>query len=1062
MARLAQVAIGGPVQSVPDSPWGFPDIESRDLAETIFGSLYQYIPKKGVSSKEDAVVSPWNYQYIKNGFEFIVNSFAWPVPGGATFGTARPDPSIGNLQVTDVMMYCDLSRFSKDTDPTTIFNKGYYVSTIDKSDRISEEDYAACGSKPSLKLMDAAITQPAGSGLRYPIIQFCPWYLNMLTHAIPPDVNNPNHNLALQKIVDNNLGNLGAYGWRNIYPLGRQPALAYLNADSWAYFGLAAQQLTQGRRITTSGNISPIRPNVHIDLSGSLPNTVLVDAPAQTLKIRELNLTIPGDIVKAHRGTLERNATGTALISSQTVSTKISLYNRGLGLLTPLVTATQSASAKLSSNAYPTASLGTGSQMSFPFSPSWKNSTRSTIALGTGFSASYKPSYAWPSNLTTFFGSNTVSSSSGLPLLSTFRTSATQLHLSSSFNTKLSSNSVRISSTSGSVQSSSLTSSSFVSATTSLDLPGNFTRSKYTSSATDSSRTSERGYLSGYTLTSTQPGGFVTVIKSSTLVVSTSDVSLSLCIATDEVNRPWCALSTGPAPTATFTIPIPWTGYNPISTQNILSLFTASTFYIPSITNLNSFPTLIVKNPNPKSNDDIKIPFVKVTIPKGPCEPLPKVHHGGLLGAVFNIASDIVDGTLDEACHLVFPILKGVKLPLPGWLTLDIYPSQERFPDNPDDEKSSMTSSSTTSLSSSSSSSCSASAAQTCNISCAVSGTVTQKCTSVCSTITTCSGTATTSSTISSADITETPTAYEHSVPWDYISIQEAIQSELSEALAAASTIMDTSSYVSSLCTTGYSSSLVINGSHTTFNSPFSSRSFPTSPGIISTLAGSTGLRLSSSIPMITPSGASSTDSISASLFSNSSVSSKITIVSSPSFKASASSRITSSSAPITSSISSSPHSKTIRPSTHVASSTTSAVEAVTPTNIFQMGFWHQTDENESSVGNLWFMYVDKLADINMNRVDLCQVKGRVSLQDKNITSTDPLPDPIPYPQGVFYLPTDGAGKGCYYKGDRSAAGIVFCPDKPAVSCQGNVGTAPTICDSFTCIYSMVFCGLEN
>lgn len=131
-----------------------------------------------------------------------MNSFAWPVPGGATFGTARPDPSIGNLQVTDVviayfmhdvieifltditnaqMMYCDLSRFSKDTDPTTIFNKGYYVSTIDKSDRISEEDYAACGSKPSLKLMDAAITQAAGSGLRYPIIQFCPWYLNMVS-----------------------------------------------------------------------------------------------------------------------------------------------------------------------------------------------------------------------------------------------------------------------------------------------------------------------------------------------------------------------------------------------------------------------------------------------------------------------------------------------------------------------------------------------------------------------------------------------------------------------------------------------------------------------------------------------------------------------------------------------------------------------------------------------------------------------------------------------------------------------------------------------------------------
>ncbi|KAI9647649.1 hypothetical protein NHQ30_004034 [Ciborinia camelliae] len=171
MAQLAQVAIGGPIQDIPDSPWGFPDTESRDLAGRIFGSLYRYAPMN----------APWNYQYIKNGLEYILNNFAWPVPGGAASGTAQPDPNLATLQATDVMMYCDLSRFERDNNPQTSKNNdGYYVNSKNTKDRISDEDYETCNSSPRLKFLDAAVTQPTGDGLEYPIIQLCPWYLDLV------------------------------------------------------------------------------------------------------------------------------------------------------------------------------------------------------------------------------------------------------------------------------------------------------------------------------------------------------------------------------------------------------------------------------------------------------------------------------------------------------------------------------------------------------------------------------------------------------------------------------------------------------------------------------------------------------------------------------------------------------------------------------------------------------------------------------------------------------------------------------------------------------------------
>ncbi|KAF7940560.1 uncharacterized protein EAE98_000687 [Botrytis deweyae] len=76
----------------------------------------------------------------------------------------------------------------------------------------------------------------------------------------------------------------------------------------------------------------------------------------------------------------------------------------------------------------------------------------------------------------------------------------------------------------------------------------------------------------------------------------------------------------------------------------------------------------MIKNPDSNGDEDIEIPFVKVTIPECPCEPLPKVQHGSLFGAAFNLTSSLVDGVLDDACHLVFPIDQNITShdPLPN------------------------------------------------------------------------------------------------------------------------------------------------------------------------------------------------------------------------------------------------------------------------------------------------------------------------------------------------------------------------------------------------------------
>lgn len=152
-----------------------------------------------------------------------------------------------------------------------------------------------------------------------------------------------------------------------------------------------------------------------------------------------------------------------------------------------------------------------------------------------------------------------------------------------------------------------------------------------------------------------------------------------------------------------------------------------------------SLLTIARNHTNFPLDNSVTIPFVKVTLPKDKCDPIPKVKGGGLLGLALNFASSVVDGVVDSACNLVFPVLN--KSPIPPWLALDIYPPAGDFPPDPeDDPEDDPTSSQTTT---SSSSLCSASGVPQCTASCAlttVAGSQTTTCTQFCKTITACSG----------------------------------------------------------------------------------------------------------------------------------------------------------------------------------------------------------------------------------------------------------------------------------------------------------------------------------
>ncbi len=97
----------------------------------------------------------------------------------------------------------------------------------------------------------------------------------------------------------------------------------------------------------------------------------------------------------------------------------------------------------------------------------------------------------------------------------------------------------------------------------------------------------------------------------------------------------------------------------------------ARSLYIPEIPDLRAVPTKRVKR-DKEDPDDKAIIFVKLTLPKDKCDPLPKPKAGGLLGLVADVADKIADTVLDAACNLEFPIIKGN---LPDWLDLAKFPA---------------------------------------------------------------------------------------------------------------------------------------------------------------------------------------------------------------------------------------------------------------------------------------------------------------------------------------------------------------------------------------------------
>ncbi|KAF7922336.1 uncharacterized protein EAE97_011078 [Botrytis byssoidea] len=981
-------------------------------------------------------------------------------------------PGVTDLGPEDVLIFCDLKRLVQQPDGN---HRNGDPNLPMSNDKMPQEDYNMCYNYLLSTITAvyyrgpvAALTESvSSSGLPFSTMQLCPWYLEQqaaakyrthsninpvkwyylfadklssitekqidmiaflcstllheLTHVVPVIVDPfvPLSTSATAKIIDVSKAehglDIGPYGWKNIEQLaspaaeGGAPHLAYKNSDSWAYFGIGAQQLTQGNRINRDDSMSDIGWTVNLD--GSVANNLLVSlanwTPARKLRTRDSASSRPAAFRKLLKGRLDRQVTRTTTDLSKT----------------PLTT-TSNATYINDSSLYGT-----------PLPSEEIRARKSHLIQVLQQVMAYHPSHRCPR-----YGK--------IRQVQLFRrTLAVAQHLYC-----------------------------------------------------------PRGILIQKLL-----------------------------------------------------LPISWDRYHPSSTENILGIFTASTFYIPSITDLKVFPTLMVKNPDPKGTDDTEIPFVKVTIPDGPCEPLPKVHHGGLFGALFNLGSDLVDGVLDDACHLVFPIVKGVKLPLPEWLVLEIYPPQESFPDSLEEEKSLTTSTSfiTTSTSSSKlsisttasssslkSSSCSASAVSSCVASCAVSAGSTQSCSTICSRVTACSGTATTSSTIS-FNTSESGSWKIHQVPSNFINIQSSIQSVLAAAWASAPTSFHASSYTSvksSVSLAQHISSTSAASSQQRSNIAIQSTRYSSLSGVNPILTNtksvlsnsSTSTSLLFGIPTLSEipySGISSTATVSVTLFSSTSLSETnpklqpgtlsenatlfltqqraqnqdsetqkillsvahpLEVASSPNRRVSEAplsklevyvARLLSStsqvsvsrsgdggntsssttSSPRTTSFAAPTRSSTIAvPSSYVPSTTTPAIQATTPIKMFQMNFWHQNDNKKKSTGNLWYMYVNKLTDINLSHVDPCQTTGLVSIQDQNITSHDPLPSSIPYPEGKFSLPSKSAGAGCYYDGGRSAVGDVFCPGKPTVSCQDNGGEVPVVCDGNTSIYPMVLCGLEK
>lgn len=164
----------------------------------------------------------------------------------------------------------------------------------------------------------------------------------------------------------------------------------------------------------------------------------------------------------------------------------------------------------------------------------------------------------------------------------------------------------------------------------------------------------------------------------------------------------------------------------------IEKLVTATEVEIPEVTDVSVFPNINVNG----------VDVVKMNLPEDKCKPIPKPSGGGVVGAVVQVASDVVNTVVDAACNVEFPIIKEN---LPDWFNFGSFPNPTSFlpppgvnleePQTPEPSKTPKL----TEASSCSRSSCSQTAYSSCDLSRFVWETMTLTFQS-CTTTTACSG----------------------------------------------------------------------------------------------------------------------------------------------------------------------------------------------------------------------------------------------------------------------------------------------------------------------------------
>ncbi|CAG5141522.1 uncharacterized protein ALTATR162_LOCUS960 [Alternaria atra] len=101
-------------------------------------------------------------------------------------------------------------------------------------------------------------------------------------------------------------------------------------------------------------------------------------------------------------------------------------------------------------------------------------------------------------------------------------------------------------------------------------------------------------------------------------------------------------------------------------------LMTATNVAIPTITDISIFPHINVQG----------VDVVKMSLPTDICNPIPKPSGDGLLGGIFKFGGNIVNGIIDSACNIELPVVKGGHIP--KWFNFGKFPHPSSFPPAPD------------------------------------------------------------------------------------------------------------------------------------------------------------------------------------------------------------------------------------------------------------------------------------------------------------------------------------------------------------------------------------------